>query len=74
MDEIEVPVGDDTLVGENLKIHDSFPIVLAIEDDWDFLHAICLAQGECVEQLVQGSEPTWKYDQGLGSEQKVHLS
>ena len=69
VEQVEVFVGNHTLIGEELEVDDPLPIVAAEQDDRDLLHAAGLAEGEGIEQFVECPEAAWKDDQRGGPQQ-----
>ena len=66
-------VADHRLIGQELEINDSIPVVLAVENDGHFLHPSGLSQSQHGEQFVQRPEAAWEANDRFGAEEKMHL-
>ena len=69
-----MPVLNNTLVGQKLKVNHPFPIITGKENDRNLLHPFGFPQCEGVEQLIERSESPREHDQRLGPQQEVHLA
>src|SRR5262245_21698233 len=67
-------VADRPFVRQILEIERAVPILAAVKDNRDRLHAVDLTQGEHFEQFVERAEAAGKKDQPLSPQQEVHLA
>ena len=74
IDQIKMLVGNHAFVGKELEVDDRVPILPPEQDDWKFLHALCLSQRQRVEQFIERAESPGKDNECFGSQQEVHLA
>src|SRR4051812_6773117 len=73
VDELDVFVIDHALICEALEINHAVPILPAVQDHGDLLHAACLAKAERVEQLVERAEAARENDERRGPQHEVEF-
>ena len=72
-EQIEIIIVDHAFVRKELEVEDSFPIILAEDDDRDFLHPSGLTQRENLKQFIERAVAAGKDDERLRAQQEVKL-